>query len=526
MKHLSKIVLGFVGFTVTSPVHASICEHIKFEERDPIPFVPFPLEHPSSGEKFLPNEEIELKSGKKMLAREFFRQLNDIESKLSRIGYSLRDEDLSNLGSVDECVDLLKKQGDLTKEGSSGPSDWNVENQLAQVKEKWERFKSELPDWETLKAKADDEAVQVYLPPVPKFSPPVPDFPRLESPEFDKSRTWSTEFGEKSKFWGSLSASLSIEASESQAKCDAQGAVRCAVLGKWEGEIVSASANASVFEDSAASLSVGVNLVGRSVYSNTWKQEGLKKKDKLEYTVDKGVNARFSLGPIPMKARVGFAGGVGLEYGFQVVPIQIGAFAVPFASTRAYAQVGVDIGIAGAGAGGDLILVEDYFTLKGLAGVSYLEELSLVLELSGTNELRALAGELYLFGFIDLWFKRWEGRISLWKWKGFTHSAEVFRFRTSWSPRGMTAEGDVQPEDLLQMEEFEEDASEVERVTALENKALARASAVFGALSEEMKSDGTTAMFVESAEIESIDQKLGSALSAYWDEVHDWVPPQ
>lgn len=502
---------------------ASVCKDVELAKKEPIPFVPFDLKNPQTGERYLPNEEIEIRPGKKMLAREFFNKLNDTEQKLNQSGYSLRDEGVSMLGKIDECLTFLDEQGKLIDGGVSADlSDWNLKDQLGEVKETWDRFSASLPDWDTMRAKADSEKVKVFLPPIPTYSPPVPEITRLEAPELTKSRSWSTEFGQKKKFWGALNASFKIEATESKAKAQAAGSFRAAVLGKWEGELVGAHAHASAFQHNAASLSIGVDLIGKSVYSKSWKKDGLRKEDKLEYTVDKGFNTRFAIGPVPVRVRVGFAGGIGLKYGYQVVPIQIGAYAVPFAGTRVYAQAGVDLGIAGAGVGGDLILIEDHLTLKGVAGVTFAKELKLVLELSGTNSLRALAGELYVYAYIDLWIKKWEGRFGLWKWKGYTHNGEVFRFRTEWTPRGMIAQGDVQPEDLLQIKQQELVLDEAEKLEALELQAINRANAVFSALRADLESDKTGRIFDRVQQIKSVDVSLNGALEAYWAEVRDW----
>lgn len=524
MKHRTTTVLLISGMLFAGgSAQASVCKDIELEKKAPVPFVPFELQNPETGERYLPNEEIEIGPDKKMLAGDFFKQLNETEQKLNRSGYSLRDEEVSSLGKIDECLGFLSKQSKLIDASvSTDLSDWNVKDQLGKVKETWDRFKASLPDWDTMQAKADSEKVKVYLPPIPKYSPPVPEFTRLKAPELNKSRSWSTEFGQKSKFWGGLSASYKIQASKTKAKAQADGSFRASVLGKWEGEVVGAHANASVFQNNAASLSIGVDMIGRSVYSKSWKKEGLRKEDKLEYTVDKGVDARFSIGPIPARVRVGFAGAIGLKYGYEIVPIQIGAYAVPFAGTRAYAQAGVDIWLAGVGVGGDLILIEDDLTLKGVAGVTFAKEPKLVLELSGTNRLRALSGELYLYAYINYLFGKWKGRFGLWSWKGITHTGEIFRFRTEWTPRGMIAQGDVQPEDLLQVSQQNLLVDREEKVKALETQAINRANVVFSSLRADLESDQTNELFQQIQRIKSVDANLDEALQAYWAEVREW----
>ncbi len=514
-------VLAAAVFLVSQNAMANddICGGTKLSKRDPIPFRPFPLENPKTGEKYLPNEEIEVSPGKTMVASKFFDELNDLENSLNAWGYTLRDSGDYTLGELVECVELLEKQKKLIDEDvADNTSFWELDEHLSQLKDRWESYTEKLPSWDTLMQKADNEEVKVYLPSPPAFRAPTPTMKRLEMKDVVKERSWSYEIGDKSKFYASALASLKLEAGKTHANATAIGQVRAALFNQWEGDIIKATANASVNNNSAGSLSFRLSAVGRTIYSKQWQEKSLKKGDELKYTVDKGVDYRFSIGPVPMRARVGFNGSIGLKYGFQVIPIEIGAYAVPFVSAKGYLQVGIDIGIAGAGVGGDLTLIADYFTITGTAGVSFGDEWKLVLELTGHNVLEALSGELYAYAYVDYFIDRWEGRFTLFDWTGFKHEGEVFRYRTEWSPSGATAEGDVTMEDIKEINEINAEL----RLAEFEHESEMRLHEMISAMSEDLHSDATHALTQENARLQALDKGLRQAISAYWDEVRDW----
>jgi len=81
--------------------------------------------------------------------------------------------------------------------------------------------------------------------------------------------------------------------------------------------------------------------------NHTWSKDFLKLEENPKVTPAKAAaQFRFAIGPIPMAAEIGFAGSVGLKYGVQAAPLQAVAYATPYISTDAYAQLAVDIGIA------------------------------------------------------------------------------------------------------------------------------------------------------------------------------------
>lgn len=493
---------------------ASVCEQPIENKREPIAFSPFPLANPQTGEVYLPNEEIEIAPGRFMQAGAFFSEINDLEYRLNQWGYTLRQSGTYTLGGLDHCLSLLSDQknqiGTSLFDGPS-PWPWELDESLAKIEDGWNTYRQRIPTWDALVQKADDSSVKVYLPPAPAFQVPVPQPVRVELKDLVKERSWAFEVGEKSKFYGAADATLRIELGKTAARAHASGHVNGGLFNVWYGEVLYGKAEAQVGNGTLASLHVQVNALGFAVINKVISEDGINLGEEQRESVDFGVDYRFAIGPVPMRGRVGFQGGIGIKYGFQVVPIQIGAYAVPFAYTNAYAQVGADIGIAGAGVGGELILLSEAFTIKGVAAFTYEDEPALTLELVGENDLQALAGRLYAYAYFDYFFGRFEEQFNFWSWEGFRSKGEAFRFRTVWTPSGVIAEGDVTLEDVKEIDEANRERSLVE----LENEAAQRMYDVAEALRSDLASEEKQSVGQEYAQVMSVDEGLARAMDDY-----------
>jgi|GEM_PF-5029564 len=513
---LSMATLGF-----STEASATTCEDIQVNKKPPIPFVPIPMKNPQTGEPYLPNEEIEIRPGEKMLAGDFFNQINDLEYDLNQWGYSLRDTDVATLAELKACIELLSQQRDLILEDirANGISEWSPEERLKRVEAAWKRYQDQLPSWDELYAKANDASVKVYLPEVPPFSAPVPQIKRAELKPVFKERTWSFDVGQKSKFWVNAQASLSLRASKVDAVGDARGAVNAALMGKWEGEVLSARAHAEAPATDDGKLQLEVRGLGKVLWSKNWELPGIHYEDKLEWPLDYSVDYRFAIGPVPMRARVGFRATAGAKYGYDVLPLQVGAHAVPFAAADAYAQVGVDIGIAGGGVGGQLILIQDYVTLQGAARVEFDDEPSLIVELIGTNSMTALSGRLYAYAYINYLFGKWEGQWDFFKWEGFRKDGNLFNFKWVWTPSGVTATGDLKAEDIMEIKQTEAEL----RLLEIENNSQAQLWNTMKAISDDANSAEAVKVLTEQGRLTSIATSVDEALRQYETELRGWT---
>jgi hypothetical protein len=509
--------------------HAFTCQE-KLNKKAPITFKPFPLENPKTGQKYAPNEEIEVAPGTKKLAGDFFGQVNDMERKLNAWGYSLRDAGAYSLQEVDTCLALLQSQkstieGDLDK---NPPKPWDLEARRKELEDKWNAYKENIVSMGELWSKADSDTVKVNLPAPPPFSTPVPQAARVEPKEIFKKRTWSFEEGSKDTFWVKGQANIGLKGSRESTRLDADGKFEAALKGLWEGELASAAASAESGKGIDPNLHLDVRVVGKSVWSPTYKAKPdstagkinkfLHGADKYSLAMDEGVDWRFSIGPIPMKARLGFRGEAGLSYGYDIAFTAVGGFAGPFAGADAYAQLGIDLYLVGAGIQGQLVLIKDELTLRGDATVDFVDEPRLSLDLSAKNHIEALSGQFKVYAFVNYLFDTWRGEYTLWSWEGLTNDWEIFHFNYVWTPGGVRAEGDVRAEDVIEVQSQNAELN----LVALETMSNNRLYQVGTAAAADLGSPKAAQVLTERARFASASQGIDANLATYMTELRKW----
>lgn len=489
---------------------ANTCSDLKEHPKPPLTFVPFSRDAGS------PDDLIEVSPGSRIRAQEAFDSLDAFERLLTPYGYTLRDIEPKTLAELGDCVDLLAGQTAMAEKLLKSPSlPLSSSRILQKIQKVLDLAAAKVPNWTELYNKIKDPNRDVYLPPVPTYSAPTPKPKRPELKPLMKERSWAWEVGEKNSMWVQVQASARIDGATTATKAVAKGAVNAAVLGKWEGEALGADATGSVGYDSIGSLVVNVRAVGKTVFSRTWATGVVRIGDEKRFDAHPEWSFRFSIGPVPCKGTIGFMGAVGVKYGFEIVPIQISAYAVPFASTKVFAQVGVDIVVASAGVGGQLVLIEDSLTLQGSFAVTFEEQPSLVLELSGKDTLNCLSGSLYAFVAVDFWLVSWKGKFDIFKWDGFKTDVDIFKFRTTWGPDGVTAEGDLTAEDVMEVKAVDEQA----RLADLENASSGRVFEVMDAIAKDLNSSDATEVRSEGEKHQAISAAIDEAIGKYWDEL-------
>jgi hypothetical protein len=484
------------------PARADTCSDLKEHPLAPLTFVPFNRTNPDTGKPYGPSDQITV-SDTTMNAIAAFDALDALERQLTAFGYTLRDIDEKTLAELGSCPELLASQVPLVEKILSDKAGPLSPSTIAEkIQRAIDLAKTMVPNWGELYDKITDPAREVYLPPVPTYSAPVPQPKRTELKPLVKERSWSWDLGEKKSLWVQLLASFRIDGSKTAAKAAAKGQVNAAVLGLWEGEALGADATASVGDGSVGSLAVNVRAIGKTVFSKSWTEGVLKQQDEKRFDVHPEWSFRFAIGPVPCKGTIGFMGSVGVKYGFQVVPIQISAFAVPFAATKVFAQVGADIVVAGAGVGGEVTLINDDLTLQGSFSVTFEDQPSLVLELSG---------KIYAYVYVKFLFIKWKGTFTIYSWTGFKKDSDIFKFRTTWGPDGVKAEGDLTAEDVMQVK-----ADQAERrLVDLENASNQRVFEVFDAIARDLNSAASAAVTSERTRHAAISQGIDATIAQY-----------
>src|SRR5262249_18326347 len=149
------------------------------------------------------------------------------------------------------------------------------------------------------------------------------------------------------------------------------------------------------------------------------------KSEVLSKSLDQSVSFHFAPGPIPLSVKLGAQGTAGVRYFVGVRPLAAEAQFIPFAAIKAYAQCGVDIGVASAGVRGTLQLVKFELRIGGKLEVKAdpsskglaLEEHAYV-----SSDIEMLKGEISLHAEIGFSFLKKKFDYTFWKFAGFKKS--------------------------------------------------------------------------------------------------------
>jgi hypothetical protein len=521
---------------VTAHADQFNCSQIITEHRLPQkPFVPFAIseiKHPQTGQPLSLTQEITLESepGKDpiaMPAGDFLQKINEMEANLSPWGYSLRDTGEVTLGELATCVQLLQSQARSVEERLR--KDLPVAAQLDQwtprFQEAWNRYKSDLPSWDELQRRANDEAYNTYLPPVPPLAVVPPIKSRTELKPLFKERPWPFNWGEGKDLnvWGE--ANLKVRASKVEAVATASLTAEGKMLGKNIGQIVSIMAHAESPGTDKLKANFLIFGLGRQVFAWNHEGGGLNQKDNLAFPLEYVMDYRFSIGPIPMRARAGFQGKIGLAYGYNLTPLRVGAHAMPYARSNVFAQVGADIMIGGAGVGGELTLVNLDIPLTADVFVEWDDEPTVKIDIVGSSELTALAGELYAYAYVyhpkpwPPWKDKWQGKWAFFNWSGIVRKGNIFNYHGVLTSAGLVASGDLTASDVAEVQAVNAQA----RVAELEAKSNQHVVAVVKAVAAELSATSTLSVLSEKQKVQQLDVYVGEGLSNYKNELAQWL---
>lgn len=106
---------------------------------------------------------------------------------------------------------------------------------------------------------------------------------------------------------------------------------------------------------------LGYKIFGKD-YNNT---SGYFFHDEWSKGLDQSTTIHFTLGPIPMSAKIGAQGNATVEYRMGILPLRANADIVPGVNSKVYIQIGVDLVVGGAGGGSDLVLINDKLAVVG-----------------------------------------------------------------------------------------------------------------------------------------------------------------
>ena len=460
-------------------------------------------------------------------AGEFLVELNDFESKLNTWGYSLRIPDGNLIGGFYTCKKLLENQVEKTQEllRKGLPLAKQLDEFMPKFDESWKRYKADLPSWEDLKKKSTDVNYSVYLPDKPALAIAPPLRARVELKPLLKERPWAFNWGEGKDFNVFGKANLSVKASKIEATARGTLEMNGKIVGKEVGEILGIIANAETPGTDEMKASVEVRIVGKKILNYEKSGVSIREDNSNDFPVDWSTEYRFAIGPVPMRARMGFLGELGIKHGFSILPLHLGAYATPYVRSKAYAQVGADVYVGGAGVSGELTLVNLDVPLTADIEMQWDSSPEVKLELRGSANVDALSGRLFAYAFVFYpfpyppWKKKWNGEWDFFKWDGLRWQGNLFEYRAKYTPAGLVAQGDLKAEDVSEMQNID---SEV-KLAELKNVANQYTFNVIKEISTDLNRAEVVRIKPETEILKTLWESDISSLNSYQVELTNWV---
>jgi hypothetical protein len=386
-------------------------QQIQVNARAPIPFQPFPLVDFRTGQPLSPKAIITLHNGKRIAAGAYFAQLNELERQFNALGYSLRDPATVKLQELK--VDRLQLQGQmsmlqaLSPVGNTSPATQGGGSNAVPM--------AVTPPGGAHIASVPKGLVGVR--PVLGYSPQ------------SMSKNWDYWLGSQDTIGAELSGQINVTGSDQGVSANGSSRASGAILGD-EWDLVRVTGNVNAPKSGLLSAKVDLYVVGvgdTSLIDQSVNQPVLNASGSQMRPLDVHQDFHFSVGPIPMSARLGVRGSAGVQYAVTLHPVQAGVTLQPKVQVDAYGEGGVDLDIASGGIGCDLELLHDEVQFGTQAGIiTDASGPALQAHCYASDSLEALGGRLYAYAKIDLgiYDKEWDWDI--WDFEGIKKDFTLF----------------------------------------------------------------------------------------------------
>ena len=389
---------------------------IKVNRRPPIQFKAFEILDPTnrkpiSRDTMLPA----LPNGKRLTAGQYYDELNKLERQFNALGYTLKNSRGSKieLQTTPVPVTTLQRQAQVLRTAHLSNTQFQPLN-LRDVEREY-------------KATVVNPRAQI---PIVVGRPGVILVPIPKTVHWVKDWNHSLEFPDV--FSAYINGKIELNGTKDVTKVDGEVNAGGSMFGE-SFELLRVTGNLNAPKSGTMNVKVGVSVLEKSVHSlDENVTAAWSKTDSISVRLDKSVTIHFTLGPIPMSAKFGATGTAGINYGVAIAPLMASARVGPFVHTNVYAQAGVDLLIAEAGAGANLTLLNTDGNLNG----------SLSMEIDSASKpyfkwtdsysqsLDMLGGNVYIFAKISYpCFCCWctdEYNWNVFSWGGFHVSGELF----------------------------------------------------------------------------------------------------
>jgi hypothetical protein len=419
---------------------------IVVERRQPKPFVPFEMVDVVTKRPIPADSMLILPDNKAVRAGEYFETLNRIEKGLNEIGYSLRDDwDTITVQRSRVNREALAAQARRARGSTNTAKPFHLRS-IAELEQE-AQLKQPVSDVMTV------GRVPVNIPAVPntekkianpgaanavgraaeagKLNLPPPKKPGIVVTE---SREYPFSLGDPNVFAAGVYGKLDLAGSEENMKLTGNARANVSIFGitsdvaRLDGWM-----NAPKKGNMTGKISLDVLPFG-TVYNLALDGASISKADSAKRGVDvEFASFRVMIGPVPVKVKAGAQGSVGMRYYAGLNPASaVGEFA-PIVRSNLYVQTGVDIVVAGAGAGADMTLVNYDLSMYGALRMwiqtpegGTKPEMGIRQQFQMSHKLTMLSGNAYAYAYIYYprccippWGKK-EWRWEMFSWDGFT----------------------------------------------------------------------------------------------------------
>jgi hypothetical protein len=448
---------------------------LKFTERPPIRFEPFPMVDLETGKPVGPNAIIRLPDGKQTTAQAYYKELNTYEQWINQQGQTLRQpqkDAIVTVASLDVNEALLRRQVEQAPRankfslrslldkiaGITHPVTFQIRPEdLALIQRKTQLSPAELAtqaqrvnrsclrsgtvNGGLMNPAAFGAAYQLW-----HLKAQLQAQQNPCQPINDQKPIGPWEVGDPAHFNAYLKGNISFTGqiceppdlshfnvnNHTQLSLTADAEAGGYVFNSG-GDILrvtgSASGNGIA---NTVSASFNVFVLGTSVYG-----VGYGPSASYTYThtfpivdVQKSANTIVMAGPIPIDLTIGFKGTADVDLSLYLYPTSVAAVVTPEVDTSVYGQAGVTVYVAEAGVGAELVLEKASFTALDTSGITYRVTeggYRLHSELSTFGNLNTLSGDFYVYlKYYYFCFSHGicstQDNYNLWSWPGMNYS--------------------------------------------------------------------------------------------------------
>src|SRR6266853_502207 len=304
-------------------------DQIVVNRRPAIPFKPFDVIDPKTGKPTSRDTMLSLPNGKKLTAGQYWDEINKLERQLNAEGHTLRSSTRGRQGTPEKVelqrtptpVSLLQRQAQTL----SSENIRTLRYQPLNITQAEQTQKSMLV-----------------------ISPTLLDSIRFRGTPntLHWEKKWNRSFGDPSTFSASLNAQVDLDGTSSSTSLDAEADAGGSLFSN-SFDLLRLSGKLSAPQKGPLNINLTASVLGQSVYNvNENEPSTFTKSDTVSKTLDKNVTLHFSIACIPVSVKLGVQGTAGLSYAVTVAPVKATGSVAPSIKTNAYAQAGVDLGVA------------------------------------------------------------------------------------------------------------------------------------------------------------------------------------